>query len=246
MAPSGAHWTHVQFPKAPGLPESPAPMQAGRIRVAILEDQQVFRESLESLFERSGLEVVSRGSDVEGFLAQVARAEPDVALIDLRLERAEGGEPGDGLRAVELLRELHPHVRCLVLSAYREPQEMGRCFLAGAAGYLCKLNVGTAELLEAVRRVAQGEQVVPPEFLGAAPRPRPRPEPLARLTPREREVLGYVAAGADNLQIAASLGITERTVKAHISNLYQKLGVENRIQMAMLAAQYGVPRPPHL
>jgi DNA-binding NarL/FixJ family response regulator len=219
-------------------------MQVGRIRVAILEDQQVFRESLESLFERSGLEVVCRGSDVEGFMAQVARAEPDVALIDLRLERAEGGEPGDGVRAVELLRELHPHVRCLVLSASREPEEMGRCFLAGAAGYLCKFNVGTAELLEGVRRVAQGEQVVPPEFLGAAP--SPRPQPLARLTPREREVLGYVAAGADNLQIAASLDITERTVKAHITNLYRKLGVENRIQMAMLAAQYGVPRPPHL
>jgi DNA-binding NarL/FixJ family response regulator len=108
------------------------------------------------------------------------------------------------------------------------------------------MNVSCATVVEAVTRVARGERLVPPElFPGPASR---APESavngvLGRLTPREREVLGFIASGADNLKIAACLSITERTVKAHITSIYRKLDVENRTQMAMLACKLGLERP---
>lgn len=217
----------------------------GRIRIGILEDQQVFRESLVALFEGAGMEVAARGADVEGFLAQVREAKPDVVLVDLRLERPDSGEVGDGLRVVEALREEQPRIRALVLSAFRELPVMERCFRAGAAGYLSKLTVSCAELVTAVEQVARGEWVVPADFMSpvrAASTER-TVSPLERLTLREREVLGLVASGADNLQISARLGITERTVKAHVSSLYRKLGVQNRVEMAMMAYQTGLSSP---
>ena len=215
----------------------------GRIRIGILEDQQVFRESLVTLFESSGMEVTARSQDVEGFLAQLAENAPDVALVDLRLERTDGKEVGNGLRLVEALRERHPRTRAIVLSAYRDLPLLERCFQAGAVGYLCKLNVSCADLVSAVEQVARGERLVPPELSGHGSSSEGRPASLERLTLREREVLGLVAGGADNLQISARLGITERTVKAHVSNLYRKLGAQNRVEMAMLAYQCGLVLP---
>jgi DNA-binding NarL/FixJ family response regulator len=216
------------------------------IRIGILEDQQLFLESMVALFERSGIEVVACSSRVEEFLARVREKAPDVALVDLRLEHLDSQEVSNGFRAVELLHDFHPQVKPLVLSANRDPMEVERCFRAGAVGYLCKQNVGCEDLLEAVERVARGERLVPPELFS---RPSAGAEAnsargaLHRLTLREREVLGYIASGADNLKIAVCLGITERTVKAHITSIYRKLDVENRTQMAMLACQLGVERP---
>ncbi|PTL80031.1 response regulator transcription factor [Vitiosangium sp. GDMCC 1.1324] len=219
-------------------------MEAGRIRVGILEDHQIFRESLVVLFESSGMEVVAQGPDEEGFLAQLQEAEPDVALVDLRLERPDSAEVGDGVRVVELLRERHPRIRSLILSAYRDQMLLERCFQAGAAGYLCKLNVGSTGLVSAVEQVARGEWLVPPELVSPVQAAQGgRNLLMERLTLREREVLGLVAAGADNLQISARLGITERTVKAHVSNLYRKLAVHNRVEMARLAYQSGLSSP---
>ena len=99
-------------------------------------------------------------------------------------------------------------------------------------------------LLSAVQKVARGERLIPPELLspGTASSDM-RASPMDRLTHREREVLELVAGGADNLQISARLGITERTVKAHVSNLYRKMGVQNRVEMAMIAYQSGFARP---
>lgn len=218
----------------------------GRIRIGILEDQQVFRESLVTLFQGVGMDVVVQGREVQGFLAQVREAKPDVVLVDLRLESPDSQEVGDGLKVVEALREQQPQTRALVLSSHRELPVMERCFQAGAAGYLSKLTVTSAELVTAVEQVARGEWVVPADFMSpvqAAARTERAASPLDRLTLREREVLGLVASGADNLQISARLGITERTVKAHVSNLYRKLGVQNRVEMAMMAYQTGLSTP---
>lgn len=168
-------------------------------------------------------------------------------MADLRLEHPLHGEVTDGLRVVELLHDFYPGVRAIILSGSREPALVHRCFQAGAAGYLFKQHVGCAAVLEAVERVARGERLTPPEFAGATPLAEPRAHvpsgALEQLTAREREVLGYIAAGADNLKIAAHLGITERTVKAHITRIYRKLGPENRTQMAVLACQLGIERP---
>jgi two-component system, NarL family, nitrate/nitrite response regulator NarL len=215
------------------------------IRVGILEDQQVFLESLVSLCESSGFEVVASCSSVEDFMARMRQQPPDVALVDLRLERSRQDAGGGGVRAVELLHDFFPGVRSLVLSGNQEAGVVERCFQAGASGYLCKLNVSTTELVEAVTRVAQGENMRPlASFSTDAENPASDADPgVRRLTPREFEVLRYVATGADNLKIAACLDITERTVKAHITSIYRKLKVENRTQMAMLACQLGLERP---
>lgn len=220
-------------------------MTAGRVRIGILEDQQIFRESLVALFQGSGMDVVAQGRDVEGFLAQVREVKPDVVLVDLRLERPDSREVEDGLKVVEALREQQPQTRALILSSVRELPVMERCFRVGAAGYLSKLTVSGTELVTAVEQVARGEWVVPADFMSpvqAAHAERPA-TPVDRLTLREREVLSLVASGADNLQISARLGITERTVKAHVSNLYRKLGVQNRVEMAMMAYQTGLSTP---
>jgi two-component system nitrate/nitrite response regulator NarL len=219
------------------------------IRVGILEDQQIVLESLVSVFESSGIEVVARAASVEDFLSRTRQSPPDVAVVDLRLERTDSREVADGYRAVELLHDFQPKVRPLVLSANQDPMEVERCFRAGAVGYLCKQNVSCAALLEAVERVARGERLVPQELFpnstvdGDTNSAR---NVLQRLTAREQEVLGYIASGADNLKIAVCLGITERTVKAHITSIYRKLDVENRTQMAMLGCQLGVERPAHI
>ena len=222
-------------------------MTSGSIRVGILEGQQLVLESLTALFENSGVEVVLRCTSVEEFMSRVRQKPPDVALVDLRLERGSPNEVADGFRAVEFLHDFHPQVRPLVLSANREPAQVERCLRAGAAGYLCKHNVSCAGLVEAVQRVARGERLVPPDLFHTplvVNELSPVPDMgLHRLTSREREVLGFVASGADNLKIAVCLGIAERTVKAHITSIYRKLEVENRTQMAMLACQLGVERP---
>jgi two-component system, NarL family, nitrate/nitrite response regulator NarL len=220
-------------------------MDKGRIRIGILEDQQIFLESLVALFEGAGMEVLVRGQNVQGFLSQLGETAPDVALVDLRLERSDSAEVGDGLELVEALRQHHPHTRTLVLSAHHEAPVLERCFRAGAAGYLCKLDVSGAGLVSAVEQVARGERLVPVEFASPPSDTADRPAFLvSRLTAREREVLGLVASGADNLKISARLGITERTVKAHVSNLYRKLEVDNRVEMAVVAYQAGLQRPP--
>ncbi|HEX5748990.1 MAG TPA: response regulator transcription factor [Archangium sp.] len=218
----------------------------GRIRIGILEDQQVFRESLIALFQGAGMDVVAQSREAEGFLAQVREAKPDVVVVDIRLERPDSHEVGDGVKVVEALREQLPRTRALVLSSYRELPVMERCFQAGAAGFLCKLTVTSAELVAAVEQVSRGEWVVPADFMSpvqSAASTERAATPLDRLTLREREVLSLVASGADNLQISARLGITERTVKAHVSNLYRKLGVQNRVEMAMMAYQTGLSTP---
>ncbi len=224
-------------------------MEEERIRVGILGEERLLLESLVALLEGEGLRVVSCCAQREDFLLRTQQSPPDVALVDLRLEPSAESTSGGGLRVVELLHDFHPEVRALVLSSDGGAVWAERCLQAGAFGYLCTRYAGPAELVAAVERVARGERLV---LSGLLPQPlwgveaTPARGVLGRLTAREREVLGYIAAGADNLKIAACLGITERTVKAHITSIYRKLDVENRTQMAMLACQLGIERPAHI
>jgi DNA-binding NarL/FixJ family response regulator len=219
--------------------------------VAILEDQQVFRECLVAVLESAGMQVVASCGQTAPFLARVRELTPDVAVLDLRLESPGRDEPASGLAALQCLHDFYPGVRSLVMSANQEPEVVEQCLGVGAAGYLWKQNVALAEVVEAVQRVARGERLLPvglawsSPFQGLQARQEEAPPAgeLGKLTLREREVLGYIAAGADNLKIAACLGITERTVKAHITSIYKKLGPENRTQLAVLACQLGVQRP---
>ncbi|MFP2909687.1 LuxR C-terminal-related transcriptional regulator [Pyxidicoccus sp. 3LFB2] len=226
-------------------------MAGERIRVAILEDQQVFRECLVAVLEGAGIEVVASCAQTAPFLARVREATPDVALLDLRLEVPGRDEAASGLTALQCLHDFYPNVKSLVMSGNQESEVVEQCLNVGASGYLWKQTVGLNEVVEAVQRVARGERLMPVGLSWSSPFQgfQPQQEPvssggeLGKLTLREREVLGYIAAGADNLKIAACLGITERTVKAHITSIYKKLGPENRTQLAVLACQLGVQRP---
>ncbi|ATB45159.1 response regulator transcription factor [Corallococcus macrosporus] len=220
-------------------------MESERIRVAILEDQQVFREALVAVLEVAGMDVVAGCAEPAPFLARVRETLPHVALVDLRLALPEWEAPTGGMDALQSLHDFFPQVKPLVLSGHREAALVEQCLQAGAAGYLWKQNVSCAEVVEAVERVVRGERLLPAGLAWTPPEPT-LPGELGRLTPREREVLGYIAAGADNLRIAACLGITERTVKAHITNIYKKVGSESRTQLAVLGCQLGVQRPASL
>ncbi|MBF5045503.1 response regulator transcription factor [Aggregicoccus sp. 17bor-14] len=221
-----------------------APRNEGAgLRVALLEDEPLFRDMLADVLASEGIEVLTRDAQVEPFLYAVDRAPPDVAIVDLRLER--DGDVEAGLAAVRALHARHPAVRLLVLSGVHGPGLEARCLAAGASAYLCKLEVGRDALLQVVRALARGEQQLPPSFgelRQAHAAERARAHPLPHLTPRELEVLRHVALGMDNLKISAHLGITERTVKAHIGALYAKLGVENRAEMALRGAELGLQR----
>lgn len=218
--------------------------EAPRLRVAILEDHHLMRESLADLLARAGFDVQIQCSDGQSFLAQVAQLQPDVAIVDLTLETENGSAAVDGLEVLREMREYHPEIRSLVVSASRDPEIVAQCYREGAAGYLYKLTASCESVLSAVQAVAQGKRLFPFQFLEQslkhADAREPPPSVLGKLTRREREVLGYVGSGADNLKIASLLKITERTVKAHISSLYRKLGPQNRVELALLARHHGV------
>jgi DNA-binding NarL/FixJ family response regulator len=217
------------------------------VRVALLEDQRIMRDSLAELLDTSGVKVVLSAGDANAFLSRLHQDPPDVAIIDLTLESDDGGTITDGLTILRELRQWHPDVRVLVLSGNRNAQVIERCYDEGAAGYLYKLSTDPESLVAAIRAVARGERLVPLQLAhgasGIGGSHESQSSQLLALTAREREVLGYIAGGADNLKIATFLKISERTVKAHVSSLYRKLGPENRAQLALLARQLGV-RPP--
>src|SRR5205823_4283287 len=151
------------------------------------------------------------------------------------------------MTVVEEAHQLYPEVRILVLSATLDTDAMDRCFRAGAAGFLDKSSARVEALIDAISAIARGNNVFPAHavesLLRAAGRRNEGSELLRGLSEREREVLAYLSIGSDNTQIAQKLEISERTVKAHVSNLYRKLGQDNRTQLALLARQSGI-RPP--
>ncbi len=213
-------------------------------RIAILEDHYLMRESLTDVLEAPGYSVVIQTGDPQAFLARVSELHPQLAIIDLTLESDEGLASMDGLAVLEEMREYHPEIKTLVLSASRSPDMVARCYRSGAGGYLYKLTASCESVLAAVQSVAEGQRLFPFQFLEESLRQgesrEATPNELRKLTVREREVLGHVGSGADNLKIASLLRITERTVKAHISSLYRKLGPENRVELALLARHFGV------
>jgi two-component system nitrate/nitrite response regulator NarL len=217
-------------------------IEAG-ITVGILEDHRVTREAVIEFLERDGFRIVCASDNPRRFLVEMRVATPAAAILDLTIQVPDTRMAGDGLQVLHELRIIAPNVRPVVFSASMDPQIVERCYAEGACGYLFKSSTSCQEVAAALRRVVAGERIFPLQI--RMPRqpegPRePEPELLTRLTLREREILAYVAAGADNLKIAVLAQISERTVKAHVSNLYRKLEVENRTQLALRARELGV------
>ena len=208
------------------------------MRIGILEDQKLMRDTLEEAVRTAGFEVACSTPDAADFLEAVRRTHVDVAVVDLWLGGDRGKLVDHGWQALQQLRQWHPDVRVLVVSG-QDGASVDDCIAAGAAGFVDKNTTSLVLLRDAVIAVAQGARVAP--LAGSFHARPPTENPALRgLTQREIEILRLVATGADNMKIAALLEISERTVRAHVSNLYKKLAVENRAQMAILARKLGV------
>jgi two-component system, NarL family, response regulator LiaR len=200
------------------------------IRVVVADDHEVVREGLRAFLAlQDDIEVVGEAADGQEAVAAVARLEPDVALIDLVMPRV------DGLEAIKRIRALSIATRVIVLTSFADEDKMLPAVRAGAVGYLLK-DVDPHELVAAIRTVHEGETILHAavirelvrEVAGDGREP-PADNPL---TPREREVLGLIARGRANKAIAFELGVAEKTVKTHVSNILGKLGVSDRTQFA--------------
>jgi DNA-binding NarL/FixJ family response regulator len=198
------------------------------------------REGIVRLLADAGIDVVGQVCDGEALLRKVSLARPDVAIVDIRMPPTHTDE---GLVAAQRIREQHPAVGVLVLSHYVEPAYAMRLLEEHPerTGYLLKERVfDGAVLVDALRRIVDGETVVDPTIVTRLLGRRRREDPLAVLTEREREVLSLVAEGMSNRAIAARLFVTERTVESHIKQVFLKLGLtgsrdQHRRVLAVLA-----------
>jgi len=208
------------------------------IRVLVVDDHPFVRDGLRAFLQlQDGIEVVGEAADGEDALAAAERLRPDVVLVDLVMPRL------DGLGALRALRERLPGARAIVLTSFLDEDKLVPALRAGAAGYLLK-NSPPAEVARAVRAAYAGEAVLDPAAAARLLETLARDEePLDRLTPREREVLVLIGRGFPNKQIARELGLSEKTVKAHVGHVLAKLGVSDRTQAAVVAVRAGLVGP---
>lgn len=216
------------------------------IRVMITDDHFIVREGLRLILETADdIEVVGEAVDGAECLELVSNLNPQVILMDLQMPRM------DGITAIGHLRKDFPDIAIVILTTYNEDDLMIRGLQAGARGYLLK-DSSRESLLDSIRAAAKGATLLKPEILArvlapaSAPRLDPKPAPVSQtestLTERELEVLQAAARGERSKEIAYKLGITERTVKAHLQSIYQKFGVDSRAAAVAAAAQKGLLR----
>jgi DNA-binding NarL/FixJ family response regulator len=215
------------------------------IRVLTADDQRVVREGLALILGLlPGVEVVGAAADGDEAIALAHELRPDVILMDLRMPRR------DGIDATRVLREQLPGVKVIVLTTYADDRSVMEALRAGARGYLTK-DAGGAEISQALHEVLEDRAVIDPavqhHLVDAIAADRaaaaPQPPPPGGLTPREAEVLGLIAKGLPNAEIAASLVISEATVKSHINHLLAKIGVRDRAQAVSFAYEHGLVSP---
>jgi DNA-binding NarL/FixJ family response regulator len=195
------------------------------VRVVVADDLMLTREGIVRLLRDAEIEVVAEAEDAEALLRHVRNARPDIAIVDIRMPPTHTDE---GLVAAQQIRAQYPQVGVLVLSQYVEPSYAMRLLEEHPerTGYLLKERVfDVALLVDALRRIADSETVIDPTIVSRLVGRRRRTDPLAELSNREREVLGLVAEGLSNKAIAARLFVTERTVEAHVKQIFLKLGL---------------------
>ncbi len=211
------------------------------VRVLIADDHQVVREGLQMILAESDGEIVVVGeaSDGDEAVRLATAVKPDVVLMDLSMPRV------DGLEATRRMREAGVESRVLILTSFADGEGVRDAVRAGVTGYLMK-DVLKTELLAAIRLAADGVPTLHPRAQQHLMRGIAEPEtpsPFTALTPRERDVLALLARGESNKRIAAALNLSIGTVKGYVSAIFEKLGVEDRTQAALLAAKHD-PTPP--
>jgi DNA-binding NarL/FixJ family response regulator len=195
------------------------------VRVVVADDAMVTREGIARLLTEAGVEIAGQAHDGPTLLRQVRLTRPDAAIVDIRMPPTHSDE---GIAAAREIRAAHPDTAVLVLSSYIEPGYALQLLAdhPERVGYLLKDRVSDAAILvDALRRLADGECVVDPTIVSRLLGRRRREDPLEQLTAREREVLGLIAEGLSNQGIAARLVVTERTVEAHVTQIFLKLGL---------------------
>jgi two-component system, NarL family, response regulator DevR len=205
------------------------------IRVFLLDDHEIVRAGLRSLFETDDeFVVVGEAATAAEALDRIPATRPHVAILDVRLP------DGSGIEVCRDIRSHSPEIACVMLTSYADDEALVAAVMAGAAGYVLK-QVGAVSLVEDVRRVADGHSLMDPaliqRLLEKIRRGSEEDPLLASLTPQERRILDLVADGQTNRQIANELYLAEKTVKNYVSNLLSKLGMERRTQAASYATR---------
>jgi NarL family two-component system response regulator LiaR len=215
------------------------PTAERRIRLMIVDDHAVVREGLRAFLGlQEDVEVVGEAADGSAALEQAELLRPDVILMDLVMPRL------DGVSTMRELRARLPESRVIVLTSFLEDERLLPAIEAGAAGYLLK-DTEPSELARAIRAAHAGEAVIDPTVAARLVRAlskgtAPAADRSSALTKRELEVLALIGQGRSNKRIALELGISEKTVKAHVGHLLAKLGVADRTQAALLAVRQGL------
>jgi NarL family two-component system response regulator YdfI len=206
-------------------------------RILIADDHLIIRQGLRLILEtEDGFELVGEACDGAEAVRLCADLQPEVVLMDLRM-------PGmDGLTAIQHLHVAQPEIAVVILTTFNEDDLMLRGLRAGAKGYLLK-DTDRAALFDTIRAAARGETLLKPEIMARLLSKVGGQQPAANdfgLTDREKEVLVAVARGERSKEIAVQLNITERTVKAHLASIYNKLGVDSRAAAIAVASQRGL------
>ncbi len=216
------------------------------IRVLLVDDHALVRQGLRMFIEmQDDMQVVGEGTNGAEAVELAAQTQPDVILLDLVM-------PGmDGIAAIHQILEHSPRSRVLVLTSFGEDDKIFPAIRAGAQGYLLK-DIQPRELIKAIREMHQGKTQLHPDIAqrllsAVADNPPPaqaKAAPVSKdlegLTEREREVLGLIARGLSNREIAEQMVISEKTVKTHVSNLLGRLGLEDRTRAAIWALKHGL------
>ena len=204
------------------------------IRVLIVDDHPLVRSGLSSLLSgAAGIDLVGAAADGEEAVERVREAQPDIVLMDVSMPGMGGIEA-----ARQLLREA-PDTRVVMLTSFSQHDVVVESFDSGAVGYLLK-DADPEELINGIRAAARGDAPVSPRAAKELLQERSQRRPMDDLTQRERDVLTLVGRGLANKQIAWRLGISEKTVKAHLGSVFDHLGVQDRTQAALWAQKHGL------
>jgi DNA-binding NarL/FixJ family response regulator len=214
-------------------------VMAETIRILVADDHPIVRDGLVAILStQPDLDVVAEAGDGQEVLAQVAQSQPDVVLLDLEMPQL------DGVETLRRLRERHPQTRVIIFTAFDTDERILAAVQAGAQGYLLK-GAPRQEVFNAIRVVHEGGSLLQPVVASKLLRQMSAPAAgdaglVDPLTPREQEVLNYLAQGLQNKEIAQKLVISERTVKFHVSSILTKLEAGNRTEAVAVAAQRGL------
>ncbi len=211
------------------------------IRILLADDHRMFRQGLRELIERkTHFLVIGEASTGREALAKIEQLRPDIVLLDIQMPDL------DGVAVARQVARQYPDIKVVMLTMYRQDQHLLEAIKAGVRGYLLK-DADADELIAVLERVARGEAALDPALTDrvfeAVRRGESGQQPNEPLTEREREILQLLVIGSDNRSIAARLHLSEKTVGNRLSEIFQKLGVANRTQAAMVAVQRGIVPP---